>query len=47
LITHPNDIIVFEGSSDRKVYFISKMGKFSIKINKNLINNSDIKEIQT
>ena len=37
LITHPNDIVTFEGCADRKIYFIAKNGRCSVKINGNIV----------
>ena len=36
-VVHPNDIITFEGNIERKMYFIGKDGKFSVRTNGNII----------
>lgn len=34
-----NDIVIFEGTCERKMYFIGKLGKFTVKINGNWVKN--------
>jgi hypothetical protein len=36
-LTHPHDIVTFEGVVEQKMFFISKKGKFQVKTNGNII----------
>jgi hypothetical protein len=36
-VVHPNDIITFEGTVEKKMFFIGKDGKFSVRVNGNIL----------
>ena len=36
-VVHPHDIITYEGTIEKKMFFIGKDGKFSVRVNGNII----------